>query len=284
MIRRPAKLFRHGVSGFLSTVKKRSRGLNILKPLPRHKAAARKIISETWLEYAFGWQPLLRDIDDGAHALASLSERSVHEYKIVRGLGSQEVQTLSTTGSTSIGDAPSGFATSLTGWTGLFITDEVSQATVQYYGAVRLMDPFNSSAAFNDRLLGVTLSDIVPTVWELIPWSFLIDYFTNIGSVLEALSFNKSDIVWSSRTLRQINTRKSVVTMRPGLTAGALSNNWRVVSESSTNSWTAVTRKQVVREASAPIGLPSFHFRLPFYPNHWINIGALISARRRGPR
>jgi hypothetical protein len=34
------------------------------------------------------------------------------------------------------------------------------------------------------RLLGLHPSEIASTAWELLPWSFLIDYFTNIGKYI----------------------------------------------------------------------------------------------------
>lgn len=60
------------------------------------------------------------------------------------------------------------------------------QDSYRIKGAVRkevLSTASDESYKFN---LGISLQEFVPTAWELLPYSFLIDYFTNIGDVLGA--------------------------------------------------------------------------------------------------
>lgn len=35
-------------------------------------------------------------------------------------------------------------------------------------------------------LTGLTLNSLASTIWELIPWSWMVDYFTNIGDIVES--------------------------------------------------------------------------------------------------
>lgn len=44
----------------------------------------------------------------------------------------------------------------------------------------------NSDAEFTRRALGLTIDSITINVWESLPWSWLIDYFTDVGSLLKA--------------------------------------------------------------------------------------------------
>lgn len=43
-----------------------------------------------------------------------------------------------------------------------------------------------SDAELRRQLAGLTLSQALINAWEVLPWSWLIDYFTNIGDVLQA--------------------------------------------------------------------------------------------------
>ena len=70
MLTSPAKSLRDGIAGYLATLKKRKRSLKRVA-LKKRLASANRILSDTWLEYSFGWKPLLHDIDDAAKLLAS---------------------------------------------------------------------------------------------------------------------------------------------------------------------------------------------------------------------
>lgn len=56
------------------------------------------------------------------------------------------------------------------------------QITAKVKGAASLKMGFGMPAFQG----GSTIPDMVPTIYNLMPWSFLIDYFTNIGHCLEA--------------------------------------------------------------------------------------------------
>jgi hypothetical protein len=58
------------------------------------------------------------------------------------------------------------------------------------------------------RSAGFTLKDFVPTVWELIPLSYVADWFFNIGAVLDAWAFNQSQISWQCMTYKNRVTAK----------------------------------------------------------------------------
>lgn len=63
--------------------------------------------------------------------------------------------------------------------------------TVQQWGVARWKPQKSfqfpsSDAEFARRALGLTPDAITLNVWESLPWSWLIDYFTNVGNVLGA--------------------------------------------------------------------------------------------------
>jgi hypothetical protein len=269
MIRNPAKILRGGISDYIKTVKKRSRRLDRL-PDTQFKKGIGVLCADLWLENAFGWQPLLKDIDDGAKALAKLATHTVHLHKMVRGDGSELIEQVDPTVVNTIGTS-----TSITAYLNNI---ESKLSEVRYYGKVRLAD--SDTSLMQPRLLGVTLSDVIPAAWELIPWSFLIDYFTNIGDVIESWAFHKADLAWATKVIRQTNKTSLSWTHIPELNTAT----FKVLGQSAKDGASVSTRKQVSRVANATIPVPSFRFELPFGSNKWINIGALIAARKSPPR
>lgn len=50
------------------------------------------------------------------------------------------------------------------------------------------------------RLLGFSWDEFLPTAWELVPYSFVIDYFTNVNSILSSRYASASYLAWRSTT------------------------------------------------------------------------------------
>jgi hypothetical protein len=79
-----------------------------------------------------------------------------------------------------------------------------SSYSVRFKGAIRTnTDNGQIGRAQSLRLLP---ADWLPTAWDLLPWSWVADYFTNIGDIIQALSFPTSNLVWACETDRTINT------------------------------------------------------------------------------
>lgn len=158
-------------------------------------AEAHKVIGGTWLEWNFGIAPLLSDIDAGAQALADLVTDTGGTRR-VRGFGteSKSTQTSELWGPTfTVGGAGIGESRMSVYYTK---TEEVN---VNY--TVGLRHP----SGLTDRLigrqrLGLTFDQFVPTLYELTPFSFILDYFSNMGSVLEQLFQSEDNICWISKT------------------------------------------------------------------------------------
>jgi hypothetical protein len=171
MIRNPAGALVKGISGYFGAAKKQRRSLQNAKI-----STKQKVLSNLWLEYSFGWVPFINDIGDGAKALQKII--TAHRPSAaIRGFGSDEEYVGSVGGG-------SGFAP-LSWSCNLRITD-TTKAVV--FGAISAENSATSEGIA--RVTGFNLSRFVPTIWELIPYSFLVDYLINVGQVLEAASFN----------------------------------------------------------------------------------------------
>jgi hypothetical protein len=193
-IRHPMSAIKSHLNTYLGNVKKRSGKLRLngrvvgSGSLAERSRAARSslqgVISDTWLEAQFGIKPLVHDVQDAATALARYI---IDEFpsKVVKGKAKY---------SENLGDA---FSTRFLG-TGQVFTrySRLSSLQVKIYGSVKVQCSANAAHAF--ALAGVTWRDFAPSLYELIPYSFLVDYFTNVGSLVEAASFNTATVAWAN--------------------------------------------------------------------------------------
>lgn len=177
MIARPASALRRAVTSYSSAAKKAARRA-------KNSSSAAKAVSGTWLEHSYGWRPLFADIDQGMSALAALPRV---QGQIVSGSASDRSQS-----------AP--FDRNVTGaqWNvHLFRLRcvDVFSKRVRYKGMLAYVPDLTPAQEWRQKW-GLTLSDFAPTVWELIPYSFLVDYFSNIGEVIDAASVGPVMLRW----------------------------------------------------------------------------------------
>lgn len=252
LIRRPAMGLRRGLDDFFSAARKRRKGSR------RHKA---KVLEELWLEYSFGWKPLISDLD----AIASDVARFVHRpppFEWVEAFGSSRVQ--------------QNF-TSLPNFLGVlsWMLDVIGTSTVgaKIYGVVNL-----DTEGPSMKRVGLALDQFVPTVWELIPYSFLIDYFTNIGDVIQGWSFSTSRLRWSYQTTRWMSRlEKRTHSPRVDTTGLASGSSGMLYSGSHCSS-----TSDLIDFVRGPVGslVPDFRLEVPGFNTKWLNIAALARTRR----
>jgi hypothetical protein len=140
------------------------------------------------------------------------------------------------------------------------------------------MSSFSSGLA---EEAGLRFRDFVPALWEWIPYSFLVDYFTNIGDIIEAASFPKSDLAWCARTYRNTAVRDgSRMTCRvTSSNAYPLTGYTRL--DAFYPSSIIIRRKYVSRAAFVGSFVPSFQIEIPGSRGFkkYLNIGALALSR-----
>lgn len=237
MIRRPAQALRSGITDYLAAVRSRNRGV-------RSNSALRSMISGTFLEYRFGWSPLINDVKQLGQAIAEIQTRKYQPR--VSGFGEHVV---SATRDIRVGAERQ-----------IYIRTNKSQ--VYYRGGLKEDTP--SLSAHATRLGLDPFQDFIPTVWELIPWSFVVDYFTNIGDLLDAATTSLSRYAWGSRTLRKTQIWNHIIAYQqsavdlsypPPSWSGFIGNN---SPETLHRELTTVSRSQVLNP-----GMPDFRLQLP---------------------
>lgn len=258
LIANPAKALRKGVDEAVQQL----RGFRYRN---RSKSDLLKFARDKWLETQLGWAPLIAEIDDGAKAVAE--SRWMSEYyrprKSIRAIGVDEqvVHYLKNTTTPS--------ATNLNYWLHI---KQTSKVTVRYISCIDA----GTYALADTRRIGLDLANFVPTVWELIPFSFVIDYFTNIGDVLSAASLAKSSVRWTVKTVRKECIREAY-TGPPNVPSGGTTS--RVILTQQTPGKASITRHYVTRDPYTGDLVPDFRFNLPTSYKQWLNVAALVHSR-----
>jgi len=256
MIRNPAMAFRRGLSEYLRVLRSRYRR--------RNRNANGRIVSDTWLEFSYGWKPLIHDIRDGAKALARDSSL-LQDLIPVSGYGQSQSEVSASSRSVIVMGLNS-YAITQRQW---------DENIVVYKGAVK---SYTSNPAYmSAKNLGFSPDDFIPTVWELIPYSFLVDYFTNIGDILSAWSFRDCNVAWScATTIRKRNSIAATTDVVYGTPANRPLELSRNYVPGSVVSYTKLVQRGVPSSL-----VPSLAFEIPgMRSKRWINLSALALSSR----
>lgn len=264
----------------LHGIKHPAQGLRNLVDAYRHKAVklrsvegfrvkripVEKHLAELWLEHSFHWKPLFRDIQDGVSAAAELTRKNAARPD------SRPVRASDTVVSSSVTSDLGIHANGGLMWK-VHETSE-NRCTVIFRGAVRVesLDTISGKT----KLLGFNPGSFLPTVWELVPYSFLIDYFTNVGDIVTGLSFPHASLRWSNRTI----VRESVVERWAVSNPAVYASNLIYKLSSFRAPRVDATRRLISRSTYDGSFIPSVEFEVPGSGSlKWLNIAALGIAQ-----
>lgn len=254
----PMRSLKEGMVHYLESLKK-AKHKNRKSP-----HSLKKILSDTYLEFHFGWQPLA---DDVASLIADAGRYRFPQYPINATAASNyqgDVQSRSFGG---------GFGPSL---------QQTYKSTgtyfVRYKGVVK-SNSDRSGVISQAQALRLTPRDWLPTAWDLLPYSWIADYFVNIGDILQGLSFCSADLVWGCYTTR---IEKVASYNRPDLTKFVPTVDTVSHTESVQGGSSVFRDRRVTRSTFAPVDLvPSLEFRVPMSKYPFLNMGALLAQRSR---
>lgn len=262
MIRHPLKSLYSGQFRYLDSVKKRVRARNFRKKASRSNVL--KVLGDTWLEFQFGWRPLIRDVEDGMKSL-----NSVVTYRMprvfIRAKGRSSALT-----SRQVSDIQSSIARLRR------VASFRDEAEYKLYGLVKAELPDGLSRAAT--AFGFTWPEFVPAIWELIPYSFLVDYFTNIGGIISCCTFPKASVVWSSFG----SSRSSIMKVEPEFyRSSALSSLYEETHFSFVPGDPLVVTKRILqRGVYTGTYIPSLELSIPGLSMRWLNMSALLAQSR----
>lgn len=231
----------------------------------RDRVRWEQVLADLWLEFSFGVQPVINDIHDISVAALNVGDLGNTRFSRVRGVGSDtEGVRYSKTYGTLIG----------ANW----ITEEVhrQRAFAKYTVGIKETSAYDTSAL--NRVLasgGFTLSNVVPALWELTPWSFLVDYFVNVGDVLATHFTSLRDVAWSSLTTVTDETIVWGNSRLVGVTDLGATTYWGERKPEYNGCKTVITRSKELPSAS----LNALRVTIPALDSRkWLNIAALATG------
>jgi hypothetical protein len=264
MLRRPAQALWTSSEGYLSALKKEKRAN------PKHWT---KTLSGLWLEHSFGWLPLISDAKSAAEAYRRLYQQPKSKVVTSSFKGGWDL-------SSGLDPAYDHGPRPLCG-TGLLVRTEAQrtdEANVRYKAKVKAkaeMTPWDNMALF-----GFTPSEFIPSAWELLPWSFLADYFTNIGDVITASVTSTADIVYVVRTERTFARYFGWTgVLQSDMTSYYTPPYWTVSVSGSRCNW-EFNRKTIKRSKGSGVPLPVFSASFNLSDGQLGNIAALLGQSR----
>lgn len=263
------ELFREGLPSML--------GLELWK----NKTELARAAGSEYLNFQFGWKPLVSDVQAFAKAVknarAILKQYRRDEGRLVRRRYDfpSVSQTLSTKTTSSFGKP----LTSEPEMHGEKMVDSETRlyTDIWFSGAFTYYIPQNSVlentldryVTYADRILGLELTPEV--LWNLAPWSWAVDWFSNVGDVLHNLSaFNQDHLVMRWGYI--MHHQKVVMTNR--WPASLLTGGY------STAGWWRATSERKIRRRATPYGFGINLNSLSDY--QWSILGAL--GMTKGPK
>lgn len=226
-------------------------------------------LAESWLTYSFGVKPLVSDVEDGARALSRVIHGGIRKRRVSHDwIISDERVTSPLTKIYVMG------RNHFPAWQQEMVN---TQARVRWICGLRAAADGPDGMSMVNSSFGLALEDFVPAAWNLLPWSFLADYFTNIGDVLESTFTDTSSVVWSLRQTRLETVRRNEAFRDPAETATWFGAQF----ESSKGSKSSIeTKSTEYRRDVIGLDRPSFRLRVNLSSTKVANIAALGTLYR----
>lgn len=266
MLRRPARALWSSAEGYSAALNKAKRSN------PKHWM---KTIGGLWLEHSFGWLPLINDCKDAVKAYHALTSPKPHTYKLGGGARKEYDRTSELDEYFQAGRTL--WINGYTHWTTEY-AKFIEFHIVRYKGAMRAT--IEAPKWDNMRLFGFQPEEFIPTAWELLPWSFLADYFTNIGDLLSCLVTNTRNVAWVNRSVITETFFRGRMGINPQAMASFLGAGWSVTKGSSQKTEYVARRRTVSRTPGVGIPMPTLQFNIDLTDGQLGNVAALLAQSR----
>ena len=265
-LRNPAKALRKGVSDYLETIKRYGK-----RWTKAGRKAALDALTGTYLEATYGWAPFLGDIDNIKTAISESYDKDLHERLWAHGVG----EAVGYLHSTSRRYSSHYHSTIFCPWV---------NRRYMYYVTVKYSSMLDYSVTGGkSRNLGFTPREWAPALLEVIPWSFVAAYFTNIDEIITALSYVGSNVAFTNKTTRQVYIDDYVP-------LGTFKSRSKYSYETAPPTivgnlgYGRLEGKRVRRDVYDGLLIPPPAFHLPGSGRKWLNLGALAVANRKALR
>lgn len=241
-----------------------------LLPEQQDGLSAAQIIAAANLAIQFGWAPVIRDLQKMCDFQGAVQRRRKEINRLCSGSGLQRRITIQDDNDTFV-IKDYWFDTIA----GVLTTDVTVTRRTRRWATCRYRPTFPVSAPPNDQQLmnqiyGLSVHGVISSAWEVLPWSWLIDWFTNFGELIKA---SNNEIATTSTSC--VMSMSTVTFTNPGGVA-----EW---PSDGSKSWSGCksTMETKARYPYRP-GLDAFSVKLPYLSNNQLSIlGSLALLRGR---
>ena len=227
----------------------------------RSKRKAQKFIANAWLEVAYGWKPLIADVIGASQALSESIHYFQRNWSYVRATAT--VRNAGPLSEVSFGHGRCNV---------LGTVMRKREFVVKHLGLIEAntSDPVVMGLA----QFGFSPEEWLPTGWEIIPYSFLLDYIANFNDMIYAWSYRNAGHRWLQRTTVEkfssdCSTRAAPFS-QPDI-ASVFGNGCAV------NVHVIQIRRSIITASDL---IPNFRFKVPGLPQT-LNSAALLHAKAR---
>lgn len=218
----------------------------ILRYTSRLKRDARRkdlnFLADSWLEATYGWTPLIMEIKGLAQALGSMQVEPKQTFQATK---SEQVALTPLSQTRTIGKC---------GRILEFRSGSVDvSCRIKAGASASVVGPFGAARSLGQQS-GFAWSEAPLVAYELIPYSFVFGYFSNIEGILSAPYSSAGNFSWISTTTKIVQT--STTTAH----AVAIPNaTYKLTSQSGGNAKLTAKRTTLTRSGTLPNAEFSFH-------------------------
>lgn len=259
MLISPAKALRMRLNSYILSLKNKKR-----------KVTAKqwgRVIADEWLEVNFGIRPLINDMTGLAETVARYGDQDDMPRAHIRATGRSErlISSSTTTG------VENNYIY------GIVHSRQVGTTRVIYRIGMKYA-PSGPFSAFQRlaELGGFTSENWVPAVWEIIPWTWVVDYFTNIGDIISYNYTSQSEVKWVNKTIIHEGIYDVQHVVDHDRIRSVLGTGYGSSDGSSLGSFKSKARS--VDRIVGGLSAPEMILRYPkLGSSSWINLGAVAS-------
>lgn len=206
---------------------------------------AKKEAANHWLNHQFGWLPFISDIRKFVNTYNNL-EKKMRALKRNNGQWVKRTGTFSKNISEVVKEEGPAGSSGLNPdlnlyyhrdiWKNKYRIKDKLTSDIWFSGRFKFyipeLDTPDWKRTARNRIFGLRLTP--SSVWELMPWSWLIDWFSNTGNIIQNITNSTDNLVAKYAYLMEHRVRSYVMECHADLLNGPLNLSWDFTRESKT--------------------------------------------------
>lgn len=257
MLKSPLSSLRNGYWDYINNVQRQMKGLKTSKRFSAN--AVKDTITGTYLEAVMAWRPLINDINQMARAIGRINEKRTALRFTGKGIDEKA--------------STSSKFEQATGTNIHFVVNEFHLARHSTTYVVAFKPEFLGNTRHNvGALFGFVPENFIPTAYALLPYSWLLDYFVNVGQLISSVCSPSYAPWYAFKTTESIQGLTLEYAPR---TEYILAHN-NGVKISGGNGATYSQIRKVSRSKLTGMPAPTLEFKIPNSLSQVLNIGALV--------